>query len=232
MLNILVVDDDKMTLTLITEILEGAGYRVVATPHPHDAVEILNREVIDALVTDANMPGGISGFDLVKTIRKNPKFKDLPIAFLTGRREKKDIALGLECGANDYIIKPIDPHILKAKVGGLFKNRPADISKTSFSEATVRHPASWRITLEITTLSERGIAFTAPIAIPQGARIKIDTTFFEIVGIDSPLLRVDGHTAILSQNIFLIKTTFIGLTDTGLQKIRSFINVNSTKKKD
>ena len=70
MINVLFIDDDKVTLRLVREILEGAGYSVVACTDPRDALDHLSKEPFDLILTDANIPGGVSGFDLVRTIRK------------------------------------------------------------------------------------------------------------------------------------------------------------------
>src|SRR3954471_15653832 len=94
-LNILFVDDDKVALKMVKGILESAGYGVTVTMDPREALEKLTHYHFDLLISDANMPGGISGFDLVRTIRSQPRFGDLTIALLTGRREKQDIRQGL-----------------------------------------------------------------------------------------------------------------------------------------
>src|SRR5438105_4750767 len=116
MIQVLFVDDDRVTLKLVKGILEGAGYAVIICTDPREALDRMEREKVDVIISDANMPGGISGFDFVKTIRGRSEYRDLPVALLTGRREKRDIQMGLQVGADDYIIKPIDPLVLLGKI--------------------------------------------------------------------------------------------------------------------
>jgi DNA-binding response OmpR family regulator len=229
MSQILFVDDDKITLKLVKGILEGAGYTALLASDPREALEILEKHTIDALITDANMPGGISGFDLVKTVKNRPEYKALPTALLTGRREKKDIAMGLAVGADDYIIKPIDPLILLGKIESLLKRRPAQVTPTHFPERPVRLPATWDVETQITTVSERGLTLWSAISAPVDGKIKIKSEFFKTIGIEAPILRVVGFSRDPSQTqttMYFINTIFIGLTDTELQKIRQWLITN------
>ena len=232
MVRILFIDDDKMTLKLVQGIFEHAGYSVITSSDPRIAIERLEKKQIDLVITDANMPGGMSGFDLVKTIRARKEFDEIPVAILTGRREKKDIQLGLSCGANDYIIKPIDPHILLGKVESLIKQKPTGVAKTNFAEGAVRQAASWELEVEIIHISERGITLRTPLSLPIDKKIKINSSFFASVGIEVPLLRVNGFTKDTSTQdfFFFIDTSFVGVTDTELQKVRSWIFANCGQK--
>src|ERR1700722_3270049 len=154
MFNVLVVDDDKEFLRIVQKVLEAGGYSVVTTTDAMGALEILAREVFDLVLSDANMPGA-SGFDLVKTLRKHPLTASIPIALLTGRREKEDIARGLASGADDYIVKPIDPDVFIDKINSLLKNRPPEFRpEINFAEGSVKMPAKWDVSTEIITVSE------------------------------------------------------------------------------
>src|ERR1700756_3638022 len=121
MFNVLVVDDDKDFLRVVQKVLEAGGYSVVVATDAMDALEQLAKEVFDLVLSDANMPGG-SGFDLVRTLRRHPLTSAIPIALLTGRREKQDVAKGLASGADDYIVKPIDPDLFLDKVSSLLQH--------------------------------------------------------------------------------------------------------------
>jgi len=231
MVSILFIDDDKVTLKVVRSILESAGYSVITTTDARDGLERLEREPVDLIITDANIPGGISGFELVKTVRKHPKFSRLPVAILTGRREKKDIERGLECGANDYIIKPIDSHILLGKIDSLLTKRTAETRTTRFSEGPVRQQAQWAMNIEITYISERGLTLVCPVPIPVDTKMKLTSSFYDLIGISSPVLRVTGFNKDGAvDNRFFVNATFIGLTDNDLQKIRMWINTNCSQK--
>jgi DNA-binding response OmpR family regulator len=229
-INVLFVDDDKVTQKIVKEILENSGYCVTTVSDPRDAIDRLNSEPFDVIITDANMPGGISGFDFCKTLRLTEKFAKIPIAMLTGRRETKDIQLGLESGADDYILKPIDPLILLGKVESLLKKKPGAIPDTKFSERTVRQRAQWPLDIEILYVSERGIVISCTLMAAADSKFRINSDFFAQIGIAPPLLRATSCVKDPSNsNIFHIKANFIGLGDSDLQKIRSWINTSAKK---
>jgi len=224
MIQVLFVDDDRVTLKLVKGILEGAGYSVIAVADPREALDVLERENVDILISDANMPGGVSGFDLVRTIRTMYKFKDLPIALLTGRREKRDIQMGLQSGADDYIIKPIDPLILLGKIETLLKKRTLQVQVTPFAERSVRAPATWDVDTQITQVSEQGMTIWSALSSPVDAKLRVKSEFFGVLGIDPPMLRVIGFSRDPNNpTMYFINTAFIGMNDNEMQKIRSWL---------
>jgi CheY-like chemotaxis protein len=231
MIKILYVDDDRVALKMVKSILESAGYAVTTTTDPRDGLERMKTESFDLVISDANMPGGVSGFDMVRTIRSQMHFDKVAVALLTGRREKKDIQLGLECGANDYIIKPIDPDILLSKVESLIKKKAPQHPAARFAERSVRQQAKWDLDIQITYVSERGLTLWAPLYAPIDAKIKVRSDFFTAVGIEPPILRVAGYTRDPSQEgMFYINTVFVGVHESELQKIRAWIHSASKSK--
>ena len=123
MAKILVVDDNDSTQKLVNSILYSRGHMTVQSLEPRDAMEKLKGEHYDLVISDIMMPGGITGFDFVKTLRSQPQFASIPIIMVTGRRERKDIEKALEVGADAYVVKPVDPEILVAKVNSLLERK-------------------------------------------------------------------------------------------------------------
>lgn len=227
MASILFVDDDKVTQKLVKDILDVAGYDVIVLGDPRDAYDRLQQEHFDCLVTDVNMPGGFSGFDLVRATRKLEKTAKLPIAVVTGRRDPKDIMTGVQVGADDYIVKPIDPHIFLGKIESLLNKKGGYAQQNKFPEGPVRKPSSVEINLEITYVSERGVMLQSPVLIPEGNKIHVKSDFYVQIGIKAPLLRViscEAHREFKDQ--FIVNANFYGLSDTDLQKVRSWLNTN------
>ncbi|MBK9294423.1 MAG: response regulator [Oligoflexia bacterium] len=227
MASILFVDDDKVTQKLVKDILDLSGYDVIIIGDPRDAYDRLQQEHFDCLITDVNMPGGFSGFDLVRAVRKLDKTKKIPIAVVTGRRDPKDIMTGVQVGADDYIVKPIDPHIFLGKVETLLKKKGGYTQQSKFPEGPVRKPAKTEFEMEITYISERGVMIQSPVHIPEGNKILVNSDFYVQIGIKAPLLRViscDPHREYKDQ--YFINANFYGLSDTDLQKIRSWLNTN------
>lgn len=114
---ILVVDDDEDILEILQRSLEAEGYRAVVSGSGEDALDRLRAEPPDLLILDVMLPG-IGGFELCRKIRR---FSDLPIVLLTAKSDTVDIVVGLESGADDYIVKPFEMRVLVARVRSLLR---------------------------------------------------------------------------------------------------------------
>jgi CheY-like chemotaxis protein len=227
MANVLVVDDDKDFLKIAQRFLQAAGYSVVTATDAVGGIEALGRELFDLILTDANMPGG-SGFDLVKTLKRNDQTKGLPVAMLTGRRDKEDIDKGLSCGADDYIVKPIDPDIFLSKVDSLIKQKPQDRAEISFAESPVRMSADWKVKSEITSISEQGLTLWSPISAQVNAKFKVNSDIFAEIGIEPPAMRVVNCKADPTNlHMHFTEVSFVGMTDAERQKIRFWVHSNT-----
>src|SRR5688572_26828558 len=109
MARVLVVDDQKSVLMTLEALLAKEGHLVSSCLNAADALSKLQEENFDLLVTDAIMPGGETGYALIRTIRSHPKLTDLPVILVTGKREREDVERGLLAGTDDYVVKPVDP---------------------------------------------------------------------------------------------------------------------------
>lgn len=111
---ILAVDDEPANLTLIERLL-GPGYHVVSVTNGHDALDMLAQAPFDVVLLDIMMPG-MSGLETLQRIRENPSTAYLPVILVSALMEARDISRGLELGANDYITKPIDIRVTRARI--------------------------------------------------------------------------------------------------------------------
>jgi CheY-like chemotaxis protein len=118
---VLIVEDDPDQLALADLRVSMAGYRVRAA---RDARELLNdlrsRELPDILLLDVMLPDG-DGFDILAKLRKHPKFALLTVAMLTAKNNPKEIAKGLELGADAYLTKPYSKNILVDAIGRILR---------------------------------------------------------------------------------------------------------------
>lgn len=102
---ILAADDSASVRKLISLALKLQGYRIITTSDGMEALEILPVEQVDLLITDLNMPN-VDGFELIRTVRSNPLYTELPIIILSSMTNSEDINRGMELGANSYLVKP------------------------------------------------------------------------------------------------------------------------------
>jgi two-component system alkaline phosphatase synthesis response regulator PhoP len=112
MKKILVVDDEQQLVKVLRGYLEKAGYAVVTAYDGLEALTVMQKEKPDFAILDLNLPG-MDGLDVCKTIRRD---SDIPILMLTARVEETDKLIGLELGADDYVVKPFSPREVVARV--------------------------------------------------------------------------------------------------------------------
>jgi two-component system, OmpR family, alkaline phosphatase synthesis response regulator PhoP len=117
---VLVVDDEKDITALVAYHLEREGFHVLQAHDGLQALELITREPPSLLVLDLMLPH-LSGLDLCRRLRKEPKTARLPILMLTAKAEEADKVLGLELGGDDYLTKPFGPRELVARVKALIR---------------------------------------------------------------------------------------------------------------
>ena len=112
---ILVVDDSKTELYHLTEVLGKRGYSVRTAENGEEAMRRLAEEKPDLILMDVVMPGQ-NGFQLTRTITRDPRFADVPVIMCTSKNQETDKVWGMRQGARDYIVKPINADELVAKI--------------------------------------------------------------------------------------------------------------------
>ncbi len=112
--HILIVDDDVFNLQLLKRILQR-DYRITAVPSGELALKLLQNTSFDLAVLDIMM-GVTNGFDILAAIRQLPGSVDLPVIMLSALSQAEDVVRGLQLGANDYITKPFDTEVVRARV--------------------------------------------------------------------------------------------------------------------
>lgn len=120
-MKILIVDDFATMRRIIKNLLKDLGFN--NTQEADDgttAVPLLNSGNFDFLVTDWNMPG-MTGFDLLKHVRADPKLKDLPVLMVTAEAKREQIVAAAQAGVNGYIVKPFTAAVLKDKIEKIFE---------------------------------------------------------------------------------------------------------------
>ena len=132
MKTILVVDDEPKIVKLARDYLEHAGLRVLTANDGKSALAVAHSEKPDLIVLDLGLPE-LDGLDVTRALRKE---SNVPIIMLTARGEETDKLIGLELGADDYIVKPFSPKELVARVRAVLRrlesaNAQADIIRAA-----------------------------------------------------------------------------------------------------
>lgn len=117
MKHLLVVEDEAAIARLIRDYLEQAGFAVRVASTGEDALVIAAANEIDLIILDLGLPG-IDGLDVTRRLRRH---STVPIIVVTARGEETDRIVGLELGADDYVVKPFSPKELVARVRAVFR---------------------------------------------------------------------------------------------------------------
>jgi len=122
MKKILLIEDDADLFALLKYNLEKEGFNLVGAQTGKGAVEFCRRERPDLIILDIMLPDS-DGLDICKGIRNHPELAHIPVIFLTARASETDRIVGLELGANDYIVKPFFVRELVARIKIQFRSQ-------------------------------------------------------------------------------------------------------------
>jgi len=117
-------EDDADLLALLRYNIEKEGFRVVVSATGKGAIELCRREKPAVLVLDIMLPD-TDGIEICRKIRSHPDLAHLPVIFLTARASEGDKILGLELGANDYMVKPFSVRELIARIRNQLRGQPS-----------------------------------------------------------------------------------------------------------
>jgi CheY-like chemotaxis protein/KaiC/GvpD/RAD55 family RecA-like ATPase len=117
---ILIADDEPNILMLMAIMLEDAGYEVVKARNGAEAIQLAAQECPDLIITDVIMPEN-DGFDVCRAVRANDKIADTPIIILSAMGDEYNKLTGFEGGADDYVTKPFNTEVLKARIQALLQ---------------------------------------------------------------------------------------------------------------
>jgi len=117
---ILVVEDDYDIAQLLAITMKKAGYEVAVTENGYEALNSIRRHPPDLVILDLMLPG-IDGFEVCKEMKRDPKTAEVSVLIVTARGEEIDRIIGLELGADDYVVKPFSPRELLLRVRAILR---------------------------------------------------------------------------------------------------------------
>lgn len=222
MARILVVDDDLDILKMAESVLGSAGHTVFVAEDAMRAIDWLNHIDFDLLLSDANMPH-YSGFELITTIKKDQKFKDLSIAMLTGLRDRKDVERAVKIGVDDYIVKPLDPMLLVQKVNSLFEKRPPHKYPEIQLHGTNMQAGVLKRSIVVESVSELGMRIVSELPLKSGMMLDVSAEFFTQLDVQPPPMKVLSAEYDAKSGAYRAHLIFLGAREAFLQKIRRWL---------
>jgi DNA-binding response OmpR family regulator len=112
---VLVAEDDEDILALVVFDLEDEGYEVLTARNGKEAISLAFDRLPDLILLDVAMPG-LDGYEVTRRLRAEGSTRGTPVVLLTARAQVKDVILGFEAGANDYVTKPFRPDELRTRL--------------------------------------------------------------------------------------------------------------------
>ncbi|MGC6331510.1 response regulator transcription factor [Rhizorhabdus sp. FW153] len=147
-MRIAVLDDEPAARAYVTQTLIEAGHFAYEFPNARTLITKLRQDTFDLVILDWNMPDK-SGPEIISWMRENMD-KPIPSLLLTNRNSDEDIVAGLNAGADDYVIKPVQPPVLLARIAAVHRRtgpREAAAANESYGPYTL-HPARQTISVE------------------------------------------------------------------------------------
>ncbi|QAT17428.1 DNA-binding response regulator [Candidatus Velamenicoccus archaeovorus] len=118
--HILIVEDDKNISKLVRYNLEKAGYDCLTAFSGEEALSVLRQSAVDLIVLDVMLPR-MDGFEVCRALKQDDRLKGIAVIMLTAKGEEVDRIVGLELGADDYIVKPFSPRELTLRIRAILK---------------------------------------------------------------------------------------------------------------
>ena len=217
---ILVVEDERDILELVTHYLEKDGFRVRSATDGPSGLAAAHRERPDVIVLDLMLPG-MDGLEVCRKLRADSATTLTPIMMLTAKAEETDRIVGLELGADDYLTKPFSPKELVARVKALLRRaeRRADEGKLASYGALrldpVRHEVWVGRNEVILTAKEFGLL--EQLLRNRGRVLTRDVLLNSVWGYDyhGTTRTVDVHVRRLKQKLPLLEETIISIKSLG-----------------
>lgn len=119
-MKIMIVDDCQTTRKLLGHYLKSRGYAVVFAENGLDALEKLGTDNVNLIMTDLNMPY-MDGMELIKTLRADPRFSEIPILMVTTENDESEREKAFNYGANGYVVKPVTGEAIAQNIKAILK---------------------------------------------------------------------------------------------------------------
>jgi DNA-binding response OmpR family regulator len=214
-----ITDDNESDLTLATFLVEQEGYVVIGRGDGYGTLDAIADLDVFLFIIDLQMPH-IKGVDLIRRIRRIQKFKDSAILVMSARREVRDVKVALEAGANDYIVKPIDPEVFKTKVLTLAGSMENQWSEFPLPEGEGLTEVNVPLKCRAVSLNEVSINVISKYPFEVGTTCDIEAEVLEKLGILKATVRVKSCSN--ENGKFSMRLDFVAMEESTRQKIRLY----------
>src|SRR5579884_3660419 len=130
---IVMIEDEPDIVQLVRYGFEKEGFQLESFTRAHEGLESLKKKTADLVLLDILLPD-MNGLEICKRMRADDRLKNVPVIFLTAKGEEIDRVLGLELGADDYVVKPFSPRELVARIKAVLRRQERKEERPTFIE--------------------------------------------------------------------------------------------------
>jgi len=204
--SVIVVEDERDMADLIAMRLKREGYQVLLAGDGQEALTKVRAELPHAVLLDLMLPE-MSGGDVLREIRNDPRTSRIPVVILTAKSQEADIIAGLRLGADDYVTKPFSMSVLLARLDAVLRRRASDSGAGQVLEIgavridTQRHEAS--VADEMLSLTKAEFRLLLALAAARGCVLSRQQLIDQAIGLDAIVTdrTVDVHLAALRRKL-------------------------------
>ncbi|MFN7729288.1 MAG: response regulator [Bdellovibrio sp.] len=217
--NILLIDDNIMDLKVAALSIERLGFTCHAYTNYKEALKFSAENKINMIFLDLQMPE-ISGYDLITLLRQQPQSSLVPIIIISGKNQTDDVRKAITLGANDYIVKPLDPLVIQEKLRKSEPNEKDEFFSVDVSSNSKFSAGYFSKSFRVNSISEFGISAVTDSPILLGESVEATSLSPEIFGSDKVYLRCLSSEMIPESGLYLLQMTFVGMNEKQRQLIR------------
>lgn len=230
---VFVIDDNPADLVMARLLLSKEGCEPHLFEEQVKALKTLEQDVPDLILLDIEMPG-LTGLDVLKRIRHKQNLLTVPVMMVTGKSEIESVKIAIASGANDYIVKPLDPEIFQTKLwrllkGGHGKEKAGKDWVEYMMTQTAGQNVQFQVDAKVISIGEVSATFQTKSAVPLNFNFFVKLPFLKELDID--ILPLSVLSCDEDGEFFTVKCNIIGLPEKDLQKIRLFCRTLWTSQK-
>lgn len=145
--NILIIEDEEELREIIKYNLENNGFGVQESSNANDALILMEDYLPDLILLDLMLPG-LKGENFLTLIKKNAKYKSIPVIIISAKNKEEDIVKAIESGADDYLVKPFSLKVLVAKINAIIKRSQGEENNDFEYEGLKLDESNYKIFLD------------------------------------------------------------------------------------
>ncbi|MCG3200005.1 MAG: response regulator [Candidatus Omnitrophica bacterium] len=239
---ILVVDDDEDSADLTSNLLMRVGFEVSVAYDGESALASAHKQPPSAILLDLCLPG-MDGYEVCRRFKQSETTRKTPIIVVSAHRSRESVLMALQSGADDFVVKPLDAHVLLHKLDSLMGNhvsrhtpaRPKNAEDRSNRRQFVRlHQEAegiLHLPLRIVDISEGGVGLVGDSPVEPGSILQLRSALFlQVLALAEVSVQIRYCTPQRPRRTFRMGAEFVELSETKRKMIRQHIFKHQAQK--